>query len=214
MADLADLTDSELRLALNGECHTMEVAVWLAREVKRWRGAQRTPAQPSDLTDSELVLALNGECHTVEVIVWLAREAKRHREAQQVGATKRPEMPEIFPFVTVLHREVVLRPKDGQSEDIEMTPDEADRVASLLRATVKGTLDGWYGTWLPSTIQLSGNADVEIFSSVVSLPSAEREVILRHKDGESQDIVLTPAEADQIADQLRDAAAAARTAVR
>jgi hypothetical protein len=129
---MADLTDSELTLALNRKCHTVEVAVWLAREVKRWRGAQRMVAQSSDLTDSELGLALNGECHTVEVIVWLAREVKRHREAQQeVGATKRPEMPEIFPFVTVLHREVVLRPKDGQSEDIEMTPDEADRVAYL-----------------------------------------------------------------------------------
>ena len=141
-----------------------------------------TVAQQSDLTDSDLALALNGECHTVEVIVWLAREVKRYREAQQeVGATKRPEMPEIFPFVTVLHREVVLRPKDGKSEDIEMTPDEADRVASLLRATVgecpRGLVRGWYGTVRESAdpvvpmvesvpkhvIQLSGNADIEIF---------------------------------------------------
>lgn len=130
-------------------------------------------------------------------------------------------MPEIFPFVTVLHCEVVLRSKEGQSEDIEMTPDEADRVASLLRATVKGALDGWYGAWnhcdhleTTCTVQLSGNADVEIVSCIVSSSPGERQVILRHKDGESQDIVLTPIEVDQIADQLRAAAAAARTAVR
>ena len=41
---------------------------------------------------------------------------------------------EIFPFVTPLHREVVLRHKDDESQDIELTPDEADRVADLLRA--------------------------------------------------------------------------------
>lgn len=41
---------------------------------------------------------------------------------------------EIFPFVTLFHREVVLRHKDDESQDIEMTPDEADHVAGLLRA--------------------------------------------------------------------------------
>ena len=44
---MADLTDSELTLALNGECHTVAVAVWLAREVKRCRGAH--PLLPSSL---------------------------------------------------------------------------------------------------------------------------------------------------------------------
>lgn len=39
---------------------------------------------------------------------------------------------EIFPFVTLFHREVVLRHKDDESQDIEMTPDEADEVAELL----------------------------------------------------------------------------------
>lgn len=238
---MADLTDSELTLALNGECHTVEVAVWLAREVKRWRGEQRMVAQSSDLTDSELGLALNGECYTVEVIVWLAREVKRHREAQQeVGATKRPEMPEIFPFVTVLHREVVLRPKDGQSEDIEMTPDEADRVAYLLRAAAESARGGWCGAWYGTVrestdpevpvvesvsncvLQLSGNADIEIFPSITPLrregapvfSPGECWVILRHKDGESQDMVLTPDEALQVADQLRAAANTARAADR
>lgn len=41
---------------------------------------------------------------------------------------------EIFPFVTLFHREVVLRHKDDESQDIEMTPDEADQVADMLRA--------------------------------------------------------------------------------
>jgi hypothetical protein len=41
---------------------------------------------------------------------------------------------EVFPFVTVLHREVVLRHHDGESQDIELTPDEADRVADMIRA--------------------------------------------------------------------------------
>lgn len=34
-----DLTDAELEQALNGQCHTVEVVVWLAREVKRHRAA-------------------------------------------------------------------------------------------------------------------------------------------------------------------------------
>ena len=65
---MSDLTDAELALALNGECHTAEVVVWLAREVKRCRDAQRAfvvlPAgrvqlqtvlgQLSDLTPVEL----------------------------------------------------------------------------------------------------------------------------------------------------------------
>jgi hypothetical protein len=41
---------------------------------------------------------------------------------------------EIFPFVSVMHCEVVLRHHDGESQDIELTPDEADRVAELLKA--------------------------------------------------------------------------------
>ena len=40
---------------------------------------------------------------------------------------------EIFPFVTLFHREVVLRHKDDESQDIELTPDEADQVANMLR---------------------------------------------------------------------------------
>lgn len=44
---------------------------------------------------------------------------------------------EIFPFVSVMHREVVLRHHDGESQDIELTPEEADRVADLLRDAAK-----------------------------------------------------------------------------
>lgn len=40
----------------------------------------------------------------------------------------------IFSFVTPCHREVVLRHCDNESQDIEMTPDEAERVAERLRA--------------------------------------------------------------------------------
>lgn len=40
---------------------------------------------------------------------------------------------EVFPFVTTIHREVVLRHLDDESQDIEMTPDEADTVAAMLR---------------------------------------------------------------------------------
>ena len=40
---------------------------------------------------------------------------------------------EIFPFVSVMHREVVLRHLDGVSQDIEITPDEADQIADLLK---------------------------------------------------------------------------------
>jgi hypothetical protein len=217
---MSDLTDSELVLALNGECHTAEVAVWLAREVKRCREAQHTVVQKSNLTDLELALALNGECHNVELVVWLAREVKRYREAQQaVVAPKSQGTPEIFPFVTLLHREVVLRPKDGESQDIEMTPDEADRVAYLLRAAAVGARGTWYGAWygtvvngtgvesqeVAHVIQLSGNAPLEIFP-------LQRKVVLRHKDSESQDIEMTADEACCVADQLCAAATAAREA--
>jgi hypothetical protein len=41
---------------------------------------------------------------------------------------------EVFPFVTVMHCEVVLRHHDGESQDIELTPDEADHIADLLKA--------------------------------------------------------------------------------
>ena len=58
-------------------------------------------------------------------------------------------------------------------------------------------------------IELSGNAPLEIFPFVSVM---HREVVLRHHDGESQDIELTPDEADQVADELRAAAAAVRAA--
>lgn len=58
-----------------------------------------------------------------------------------------------------------------------------------------------------SVIQLSGNAPLEIFPFVTCL---HREVVLRHKDGESEDIEMTPDEADQVADRLKAAAAVAR----
>jgi hypothetical protein len=44
---------------------------------------------------------------------------------------------EIFPFVTSLHCEVVLRHLDEESQDIELTPDEADTVADLLKAAAQ-----------------------------------------------------------------------------
>jgi hypothetical protein len=40
---------------------------------------------------------------------------------------------EVFPFVTLFHCEVVLRHHDNVSQDIEMTPDEADQIADLLK---------------------------------------------------------------------------------
>lgn len=40
---------------------------------------------------------------------------------------------EIFPVVTIMHRKIVLRQRDNESQDIELTPDEADRVAELLK---------------------------------------------------------------------------------
>jgi hypothetical protein len=44
---------------------------------------------------------------------------------------------EIFPFVTSLHCEVVLRHLDEESQDIELTPDEADTIADLLKAAAQ-----------------------------------------------------------------------------
>lgn len=46
---------------------------------------------------------------------------------------------EVFPFVTIFHREVVLRHHDGESQDIELTPDEADMLADRLRAAAATT---------------------------------------------------------------------------
>lgn len=47
----------------------------------------------------------------------------------------------VFPFFTVMHYEVILRHEDGISEDIEMTPDEADRIADMLRAAAQHARD-------------------------------------------------------------------------
>lgn len=41
---------------------------------------------------------------------------------------------EIFPFVTYLHHEVIIRHLDGESQDIELTPDEADEFADRVKA--------------------------------------------------------------------------------
>lgn len=40
----------------------------------------------------------------------------------------------VFPFFTVFHNEVILRHEDDESQDVEMTPDEADQVADMLKA--------------------------------------------------------------------------------
>lgn len=41
----------------------------------------------------------------------------------------------VFAFVTSMHCNVTIRHQDGESQDIELTPDEADQLANILRAT-------------------------------------------------------------------------------
>jgi hypothetical protein len=245
---MSDLTDKELELALSGECHSVEVVVWLAREVKRARDAQRTAV--GGLHEDVRVVAIRSlDRHLVgtATLTLLMRNKIAESVAEEVvgivRAMKSQASPEIFPFVTTLHREVVLRPKDGESRDIEMTPDEADRVAYVLRAAAGEARPGarmvevglqevraacvtgglLRGLALDrdgvevhrnradarNIIQLSGNAPLEI---VLRATPLHRQVVLQHKDGESQDIVLTPDEADRCANQLCAAAAAARVA--
>ena len=48
---------------------------------------------------------------------------------------------EVFPFVSAIHREVVLRHHDGESQDIELTPDEADKIAALLKVAATRARD-------------------------------------------------------------------------
>lgn len=43
---------------------------------------------------------------------------------------------EIFPFVTQLHNEVVIRHLDGESQDIEMCLEEAEEVAHTILTAV------------------------------------------------------------------------------
>ena len=217
---MSDLTDTELELALNGECHTVEVVVWLAREVKRRREAQ--PAAAASTHEDVRGVALRAlDRHLVGTAALgvVMRNRIAEAVADEVGGLvqsaqsngpapvhtavrpdsaeqlKDQELPEIFPFVTPLHREVVLRPRGGKLQDIEMTPDEANCVAHVLR-TVGAC----------NVIQLSGNAPLEIFA----LPCG---IVLRHKDGEAPDLKFTPAEAVRIADQLCVSAAASRAAV-
>jgi hypothetical protein len=237
---MSDLTDTELALALNGECHTVEVVVWLAREVKRSRDAQRAASTHEDVRgvtiralDRHLVgtaalgVAIRNRIaeSIADEVVGLAPSAKGNKPPRSQG------MPEVFPFVTSLHREVVLRNKDGESQDVEMTPDEAESVASALRAAAAcakapdtallsqlglpllgfhyaglGVHGNLYRT---DAIKLSGNAPLEIFTLISPL---HHKVVLRHKDGESQDIELTPDEADRVADQLWAAANTSRVA--
>jgi len=203
---MSDLTDAELELALNGECHSVEVVIWLAREVKRARDAQRSAVHAGDSLHEDVRGAAIRALDRHLIGTATLGMAIRNRIADAIAvkvvdkvvslmAKPQKELPEIFPFVTLLHREVVLRPKDGKSQDIEMSPAEADHIACLLREVAGGA----HGT---QTIQLSGNAPLEIFL----LP------VLRHKDGESQDITFTLDEAKLLADQLCAAATAARAA--
>lgn len=39
---------------------------------------------------------------------------------------------EVFPFVSMGHQEVVIRHLDGESQDIELTPDEAEHFAAVV----------------------------------------------------------------------------------
>lgn len=66
--------------------------------------------------------------------------------------------------------------------------------------------DATYDANHPVRLTPTGNAPIDVFP-FFSLDTAE--VILRHHD-DSQDIELTPDEADQLADMLRAAAAFAR----
>lgn len=144
---MSDLSDDELKLALNGECSTVEVIVWLAREVKRYRDAGAAMQHDGQNT------VKREERNVVPGDVQGAGQNTGQDDWQlDVQDDERPVVSgkkalgtslvflsgnaplEIFPFVTILHREVVLRHKDGGSQDIELTPDEADRVAVRLQA--------------------------------------------------------------------------------
>ena len=63
-------------------------------------------------------------------------DAQPHDETHVIALSQNAPL-EIFPFVTLFHREVVLRHKDDESQDIEMTPDEADQIADMLRAAAQ-----------------------------------------------------------------------------
>lgn len=189
--------------------------VWLAREVKRARDAQRAAVTSARLglhddVRSVAIRALDRHLVGTAALGVVIRNRIAESVAEEIVSLVRVEsqaLPEFFPFVTCMHREVVLRPKDGVSQDVEMTPDEADRVAYVLRAAARGL---WRrGIQVRHSIQLSGNAPLEIFLRATSL---HRQVVLQHKDGESQDLVLSPDEAGRCADQLCAAAAAARVA--
>jgi hypothetical protein len=195
----------------------------------------------SDLTDAELTLALNGECPTVEVVVWLAREVKRCREVQRAAVSRREEVRGVVIrvldrfCVPPLERGMRDRVAEEIADEVTRRHDDVRGVAKraldrhLVGASALGVglrnriaesiadeLDVAVSLGVRAAepqespvIQLSGNAPLEIFPFVTPLHC---EVVLRHKDDESQDIEMTPDEADHVADRLRVAAAAARTA--
>src|SRR4029077_12669669 len=237
---MSDLTDAALELALRGECHTVEVVVWLAREVKRGRDAKRAMSPPrrredvrgADLTDAALELALRGECHTVEVVVWLAREVKRGRDAKRAMSPPRRRedvrgtvlralerhlvgsapLAVVWQLAETLTSAALTSSREGLCEGVTAALDQHLVGSAALGVSTRDQIAEAIADELNSAvalIQLLGNAPLEVFPFVTSL---HREVVLRHKDDESQDIEMTPDEADLVADRLHAAAAAARTA--
>lgn len=47
---------------------------------------------------------------------------------------------EVFPFITSLHREVIIRHLDDESQNIELSPHEALELAEVIRVTAISVL--------------------------------------------------------------------------
>lgn len=62
----------------------------------------------------------------------MTSEKNSESEGQLVQLSQNAPI-EVFPFVTLFHCQVILRHHDDESQDIEMTPDEADNVANLIK---------------------------------------------------------------------------------
>lgn len=106
-----DLTDEELQLALSGVCHTVEVVVWLAREVKRRRDAQGVTLEQVRVVVSE------------ELAAFRPRGFK-HGSIEEVARAIASRLDSVVPVLNAEERGALARARDFLDFNVD---NEADR---------------------------------------------------------------------------------------
>lgn len=106
-----DLTDEELQLALSGACHTADVVIWLAREVKRRRDVQRVTLEQVKVVVRE------------EIAAFRPRGFK-HGSIEDVVVSIAARLDSVVPVLNAEERSALARARDFLDFNVD---NEADR---------------------------------------------------------------------------------------